>query len=104
MGDLELIYDHLKKIFPRESNALDRIKKESIALCRVMDAFARAPNLMVEPLLEAVLKTPRWLIQHASGLRGLKHLTGLLNIPIDEYLSTFVRDQNLIRLLSSAPS
>ena len=101
MGDLELIYDHLKKVFPRESNALDRIKKEAITLCRVMDAFAHAPNLLFQPLRETFLKTPRWLIQHASGLRGLKHLTGLLNIPIDEYLSTFVRDQNLIRLLSA---
>jgi prolycopene isomerase len=101
IDDLELIYDHLKKAFPKEVRALDRIQKEAIELCRVMDAFVHAPNPMMEPPMEAILKTPRWLNQYVSGLRGLRRLIGLLKTPIDEYLSTFVRDQNLIRLLSA---
>jgi len=100
ISDLGGLYGHLKKVFPHETKALDRVQQEAIEFCRVMEAMAHAPNPMYLSARRTILETPRWLLQYASGLRGLKKFSGLLDIPIEEYLATFVRDEKLIRFLS----
>jgi prolycopene isomerase len=100
IDDLGHFYGHLKKVFPHESKALDRIQEEAISFCRVMEAMAHAPNPMYLSVRQTILETPRWLLKHASGLKGLKRFSELLDIPIEEYLAAFVRDEKLIRFLS----
>ena len=98
--DLSRFYGHLKKVFPHESNALDRIQEEAVEFCRVMEALAHAPNPMYLSVRQTIIETPGWLLKYAPGLRGIKRFSALLDIPINEYLATFVRDKQLIRFLS----
>lgn len=100
IDDLRHFYGHLKKVFPHESRALDRIRMEAIAFCRVMEAMTKAPNPMYLSPREAILQAPGWFFRHASGLKGIKKFSDLLDTPIDEYLATFVTDRKLIRFLS----
>ncbi len=99
-SDLGYFYDHFKKIFPNEAKGLDRVKKEAMKFCRVMDSFMHFPNAMYIPTWKAMAKMPAWLLRYGLGMRGLIKFIRLLNTPVEEYLGTFISDKNLIRLLS----
>ena len=100
LTDLESYYDHLKMVFPHEAQAIHRIKKEAMEFCRVMDAFMQLTNQRIQTLRDALTETPAWLLRHAADMKGILKFIRLFNVPIEEYLRTFVRDQNLIRFLS----
>ncbi len=99
-SDLGCYYDHFKDVFPQETQALDRVKKEALELCRVMDAFMHFPNAMFVPVKEMLSEMPGWLMKHGLSMKGLIRFSRLLNTPIEDYLGTFIKDKRLIRLLS----
>jgi len=100
LADLEGIYEHLKQVFPREARALERIRREALALSRVLEALAAAPNPLFTPWREAMAQAPGWARDHGASLRGLPLFSRLMRRPVEEYLGTFVRDPDLVRFLA----
>ncbi len=100
LSDMEQIYEHLKKVFPHEAGALERIGREALALCRVMECMATAPNLLFKPWREVMAEAPGWVRSQGASLKGLPTFSRLMSRPVEEYLGTFVRDPDLIRFLA----
>ncbi len=100
LPDLELLFDHLKQIFPHEAIGIERFKRESVEMCQVMEAFTQAPNPLFQSAGQMALGMPVWMTKYASRLKHLKTFAKLFPLPIEEYLSTFIKDKNLIRFLA----
>ncbi len=98
--DLDLYYDNFKRVFQRESDGINRVKKEALQFCKVMDAFMNAPNAMYLPVGQALKRTPGWLLKHGASLRNIVKFVKLMKTPVEDYLATFINDKQLIRLLS----
>lgn len=98
--DLEFYYDHFKNRFPEESAGLDRVKKEAMKYCRIMDAFMNAPNIMYNSPVKTLTAMPAWFAKYAFKMGGIIKFIRLIKKPVEEYLGEFISDEQLIQLLS----
>ncbi len=100
ISDLNSFYQHLISVFPDEENPLNYLKKESMDFCHVMGALWNMPSPLFNTWGETIKGIPGWLVKYVPRFRHLPKFLKLFKIPIDEYLTQHLSDQNLINLLS----
>ncbi|MCU0821002.1 MAG: NAD(P)-binding protein [Spirochaetes bacterium] len=99
-SDLNMYYDNFKKIFPAESAGIDRVKKEAMKYCKIMDALMNMPNAMYISGRQVLKKIPLWLLKHIPAMMNIIKFVKLIKVPVEDYLAAFIQDKQLIRLLS----
>jgi len=99
ISDLNSYYNHLISKFPHEKDVLEKLRKESIDFCQVMEGLWQTPNPMFKSWPDVIKEIPGWLLKFGRSFKSLPKFFRLFKVPIDEYLGEQLEDENLINLL-----
>lgn len=98
--DLNRFYDQLIQAFPNEAAGLNHVRTDALEFCYVMEAMWRFPNPLFNSLTGTIAGFPGWMKHHGRNAKGIGRFMELFQIPIDEYLKRYIKDQRLINFLS----
>jgi phytoene dehydrogenase-like protein len=98
--DIYNFYSLLEEYFPAQRKGLKTLEKETDKISRWVNIMVTLPNPLFEQPKQILGRLPAWLFNNLPGLLKFRSTQALLEVPLTDFLSRYLSDRNLIRILS----
>jgi phytoene dehydrogenase-like protein len=98
--DIRDYYGILGRHFPDQLPGLRALEKESDKISQWVNVMVTLPNPLFEEPKKILWRLPGWLWQNMPGLINFRRTQALLESPLTDFLSQYLSNRNLIRILS----
>jgi phytoene dehydrogenase-like protein len=98
--DIQIFYNLLEEYFPEQRNGLKALKKETDKISQWVNIMVTLPNPLFEDSIKILGRLPAWLFQNFPGLINFRRTQSLLEVPLTDFLSRYLTDRDLIRILT----
>jgi phytoene dehydrogenase-like protein len=99
-NDINLFYEALGNHFPNQRASLKAILKESEKISDWVNFLVTIPNPLFEEPKNLMKQLPGWLIRNLPSLIRSPSMNRLMEVPLDDFLSRYITDSDLIRILT----
>ncbi len=98
--DIHQFYGLLGQHFPDQIPGLKVLEKESEKISQWVSIMVTLPNPLFEEPKKILRRLPGWLFHNLPGLINFKRTQALLEVPLTSFLSRYLSNPDLIRVLS----
>jgi phytoene dehydrogenase-like protein len=98
--DIHKFYGLLGQHFPDQIPGLKVLEKESEKISQWVNVMVTLPNPLFEEPQKILRRLPGWLFHNLPALINFKHTQALLEVPLTSFMSRYLSNPNLMRILS----
>jgi phytoene dehydrogenase-like protein len=98
--DIRSFYNLLEEYFPDQTNGLKALEKETDKISKWVNIMVTLPNPLFEEPKQIIGRLPAWLFHNLPGLVNFQRTQALLEVPLTDFLSRYLSNRDLIRILS----
>ncbi|MBN2379858.1 NAD(P)/FAD-dependent oxidoreductase [candidate division WOR-3 bacterium] len=98
--DVTRFYRILGERFPNQKKGLDALLGQSGKVSAWVELLTTAPNPLFEDRKKVMKLMPGWAIRNLGTLLRSKRVQKLMDVPLDDFLSRYITEPALIRILT----
>ena len=100
INDIKRLYAVLGNHFPDQRQGLAALLRQSDRIATWVNAIATVPNPLFEEAKDLLPKILPWLIKNLPAMLNFRRTQSLLEVPMTTFLSRYVNDAALVRVLT----
>lgn len=93
-------YRVLAEHFPDQQQGLKALERLSNKISQWVNVMVTMPNPYFEEYRQIIGRLPKWLFHNLPALVNFSHTKRLMEVPLTDFLSRYLSNLNLIRILS----
>jgi phytoene dehydrogenase-like protein len=98
--DIQALYRVLGQHFADQQEGLKTLERQSAKISRWVNVMVTLPNPLFEEYAQIMGRLPEWLFHNLPALVNFSRTQRLLEVPLTDFLSRYLSNPNLIRILS----